>query len=561
MPLRFFSILLLLVGNFSVGHAQIVDFREWSRRHDESGVSRGQYTFSGTFRTSQTEFAEVNLASPAMTVHFPVPLEGINVGSSLEGLGRRVEGNTAIAFDPFPAFGEEFNLRGLRVADGRVHSWPGEGPHLLFRPEGGVDLYFPRQQPATVQFDDGTSVPLASINGALPGPGEATLYTGTLAAGSLPVSAWPSDIMALHLVSPISGGDIGRHLYDGTGGDRAFRGERLVERSMIRTSQAESVLLFTPPIPEALQTKLQSRPRVSIKVELDDRIRQATAIVPAGRWVVRHGKKVEEVGELDFFQNVVGVDLLRRRLMIMAPMDDSRGGAGIPAEQFARFLEEEGYQHGFQLPGRAPSLLSPLDGGSHIRRAGRLQTRMALVIAPAPQKLTVPDVDGDLFRITGITVEGLRTEFLANPPARLTNELAPYSPGLDQFWAARIPGGGGGWRPPTREPGPAAVRFLMPRPIHLRAMELVHAESAGFSPHFNLKSFRVWGRERSQAPWLLLGENRHDEPVDRERLVLAAAPRLTEVRLEILEPNFLPGGDTARLVEVFFWGPERPLER
>ncbi|MCC5877390.1 MAG: hypothetical protein JJU11_14315, partial [Candidatus Sumerlaeia bacterium] len=121
--------------------------------------------------------------------------------------------------------------------------------------------------------------------------------------------------------------------------------------------------------------------------------------------------------------------------------------------------------------------------------------------------------------------------------------------------------GGGDWRPALREPGPTSVRFLMPRPIFLRAMEFVHAESAGFSSHFNLKSFRVWGRERSQSPWLLLAEQRHENPVDRERLILADAPRLAEVRLEIIEPNFLPGGDTARLVEVFFWGPERPLER
>ncbi|MCC5875651.1 MAG: hypothetical protein JJU11_05470 [Candidatus Sumerlaeia bacterium] len=255
--------LVVLIGLPIVGTAQVMDFREWSRRHDESGVSRGQYTFSGTFRTSQTEFAEVNLASPELTVRFLTPLEGINVGSSLEGLGRRVEGNTAIAFDPFPAFGEEFALRGLRVADERVLSWPGEGPHLLFRPEGGVDLHFPQDRPGTIQFDDGTSIPLVSINGALPRPGrgEAALYTGTLAAGSLPVSAWPSEIMGLVLVSPVSGGDIGRHLYDGVGGERAFRGERLVERSMIRTSSSESILRFSPPIPATRREKIQARPR------------------------------------------------------------------------------------------------------------------------------------------------------------------------------------------------------------------------------------------------------------------------------------------------------------
>ena len=54
----------------------------------------------------------------------------------------------------------------------------------------------------------------------------------------------------------------------------------------------------------------------------------------------------------------------------------------------------------------------------------------------------------------------------------------------------------------------------------------------------------------------MLASVRHDRPVERERVMLAAAPALAEIRLEILEPSFLAGGDTARLAEVFFWGPD-----
>lgn len=554
-----FLVSLLLAPGW-VG-SQIVDFREMSRRQDDLGVSRGEYTFTGPFRTSQTSFAEVNLASPEISIQFLTPLEGINTGYALERLGRRVDGNTAIAFDPLPSFGQEFALKGLRISEGRIHSWPGQGPHLLFRPEGGVDLHLPEPDTGTISFDDGTTIPLVSINGALPRPGrdEAALYTGILNAGSLPVTEWPADTMALVLSTRLIGTDINRLLFSGHEEEMPFRGGRFLERNLIRTSSSEGVLLFSPPLSEQLSERLRSNPRLNITIGLDQRVQQAAAVVPAGNWIVRGGEIVGEPNELKFLQNALAVDLVRRRLLLMAPLEDSRGGAGIPIDQFARFLADEGYQHGFELGGRVPSLLSPLDGSSHARRAGRIQTRMAMVVAPAPPTMKVPDVDGDLFRITGVTVEGTRAEFLLNSPGRLVDERVAFSPSLEHFWAARLPQLSG-WHPAGREPGPVAIRFIMPRTIPIRAMELVHAEIAGFSPEFNLKGYRVWGRDRSQDPWVLLADIRHENPIDRERLVFTGPSRISEIRLEILEPNFMAGGDTARLAEVFFWGPERVMQ-
>lgn len=548
----FFLILILSFGLPAT--AQVVGFREWSRQRDDSGLSRGTYTFSGSFRSSQARFVEIQLAHPQLAVRFATPAEGPNRSQPLGVLARRLEGKVAIAHDPFPGFGEEFALRGLRAADGRLYSWPPEGPHLLFRPEGAVELHSPGLAPATVAFDDGTTLPLLSVNGRLPSAGEAggSLQTGEIATGTLPAVAWPSEVVAVVLRLPSPGGDIHRALLSP---EATFVVDRVVNRAMLRTSPAEAALILHPPLPEGLQERLATGDSLRIHLPLGSEVLSAAAVVPAGRWIVRDGDVVEGLPDPYFLQNAVAVDPRLRRLLLVSPMDDGRGGAGIPPDQLAHFLREEGFPHGFELPGRSPSLLDQPAGRSSLAQAAAIQTRLAMVVAGASPALRVPEVDGDLFRITGVAVEGTRTEFLLNQPGRLTDERMAFTPGLDQFWAARVSTAASN---STRasQPAPSSLRFIMPRPLPVRVMELIHIEAAGFSPEFNLRSYRLWGRARGEAPWLLLAEVRHESPTERDRLLLPFTTPFSEIRLEVLEPSFLPGGNVARLAEVFFWGPE-----
>lgn len=552
--MRAFLILILLLLGAPPAPAQVVGYREWSRQRDETGISRGSYTFGGTFRASQANFVEVQLAHPRLAVQFVTPRAGMSRSDQLASMAARVDGKAAMAYDPFPGFNDPFALEGLRFVDGRLLSWPPVGPHLLFRPEGAVELHSPPALPATVIFDDGTSIPLISVNGRLPASGGegAALHTGEIAAGSLPVVAWPGEILALVLRTPRPGGDIHREILSP---EAPLIIDRVVNRAMLRTNSTEAALLLHPPLPPALAGRLRAGGAIRFSLSLDRETLAAAAVVPAGRWIVREGELAEDFPATHFLRNAVAVDARLRRLMLIAPMDDGRGGAGIPPAQFARFLEEEGFQHGFELPGRAPALLDQIGGRASLAQAAATQTRLALVIAGAGPALRLPEVDGDLFRITGVAAEGTRTEFLLNQPNRLADERTAFTPGLDQFWAARLPASAS-FSTGGRQPGPRSVRFLMPRPIPVRAMELVHIEAAGFSPSFNLKHYRLWGRARAEAPWLLLKEVRHDAPAGRERLVLPPAPPLAEIRLEVLEPNFLPGGDVARLAEAYFWGPE-----
>jgi len=96
------------------------------------------------------------------------------------------------------------------------------------------------------------------------------------------------------------------------------------------------------------------------------------------------------------------------------------------------------------------------------------------------------------------------------------------------------------------------ARFL--DPVSLAAIDIVHAESAGFSPRLNVATLVVEGRMRASDEWRVLAKVEYDQPVARDRIVLDEPSDLEWIRMTAPRPNFLAGGDTARIAEVVFWG-------
>ncbi|HMZ52776.1 MAG TPA: hypothetical protein PK988_10955, partial [Candidatus Sumerlaeota bacterium] len=138
----------------------------------------------------------------------------------------------------------------------------------------------------------------------------------------------------------------------------------------------------------------------------------------------------------------------------------------------------------------------------------------------------------------------------------LTDLCSAPSPDLTQFWAV----------PFVRtdslaslQDDPNTLLIALPKPTRVGALEIVNAEAVGFSPQFDLKHFRILGRAKKDAAWQLLKEKDAELPAARYLVPLDNAPTLLEVRLQIVEPNFLPQGDVARISELIVWGTEAGL--
>jgi hypothetical protein len=115
---------------------------------------------------------------------------------------------------------------------------------------------------------------------------------------------------------------------------------------------------------------------------------------------------------------------------------------------------------------------------------------------------------------------------------------------MSQFWAAAAQEGAS---------PPAWIEVDLRRAHPVRRVEIYHAQSVGFSSHFNTAEFRVLGRRSESDWWSLLGEAK-DNWSWRSAIDVAPARSLRFVRVEILRPNHMERNGTARIAEIVVWG-------
>ncbi len=530
-----------------------------SRSNIAPGIRTGQIAFSSQRGVVDVQTLEVDFSQPMVSAVLVAPPAGLNDDASLESLAAGVGGRSAVALELRATLGAIGAVpAGLRRSGKDLLSWPaGSGVHLALLPEGTIRYALPGTLRGSVDFDDGTSLTLRSVNGELPAPGgaEASVYTGTLRASEVPVIGWPTDLIIVELYPARDGADPHELFTDVTGADRRFRPVRLLSRDDLRLQARRAALVLAPPVDPAVLERLQRASSV-ITVPSATQDTLPEAIFPCGEILIRGGKLEPGVEPRRIVFNALAFNPVTRRMMAVAPWAARKRGSGVPIETLAPFLADEGYTELVELPGRASILLPDASDSREHRQAATLPTRLALVVKDSPAILSIPNISGDLYRVRGIVVQGTRREFPQNQPGALRDEKSLPDPSLTQFWAIPFDAAFG-----SNQNNPNAIRLLMPRPMPVAAIELAHAEECGFSPAFDLKGYRLLGKEKRDGPWLLLLDVTHAQPVRRERIAIPGAPRLTEMRLEVTAPSFLPGGNVARLAELFVWSTEKEVER
>lgn len=532
--------------------------REWNRLSDDTGIERGTVRFPGAFQGSQTRFVIASMAHPRVRARLVVPIDGPNRAAGLGDLARQVNGVAAITLEGWPAVGDDFHAPGLRMAEGRIYTWPPvAAPHAVVLREGAIEIAEPAHLPGVVLIDSTTTLSLHSVNGALPPAAmSVSVYTGRISTGDLPAAQWP-DGLAYVLLRPMEQGADPNELLTPNRNDagllvprdRRFVPVRVMTRLSLQTSTGEALLVLQTPVPDAVMQRLAAAAPLEITATIDPTLARAEAIFPVGRQVVASGRLVDGVAGGLPLRNLLGIDRLGRRLMMMAPEEDRRGGAGIAIAELEAIARDEGFADLFDLGGGGPRFLPVVDGRRLTDRAAGESARFALVLTRERQVLRLAGQSGGLVRLQDWTIQGLRTEPILNQPAKLRDERWAWSSGADTFWAADVSG-----IPPGLDSASLLVYF--PRVVRLGAFELIHASSAGFSPAFNLRHYRVWSRRttRDGAAWTLLADVRHESPTPRDLIVLDSLPEVAELRIEIVAPSFVPGGSMARAAELILWG-------
>jgi hypothetical protein len=426
------------------------------------------------------------------------------------------------------------------IANGRLMNWPIEGPCLVIDPEGTARLIGLRDQSFSVLgIDDSTTI--AMQIGREPAPGAAARYIpGPLKSPELPRWIGAEDVPFIAL--PPEGGTDPLSLESilGSGGEVPLRFEAMASRQI--DIAANGGLLV---VPKSFVEKFPPRlAQLEVHVTIPPDADSVRFAMRAGYWLMRNREDIPSTRTDDgesLARNALVCSADTGRLVVISSPRDERGEFGATRAELLEYARSMRGTDAVEFP-PGDSMLHPGAMAKGLR-ADREATGM-LAILPRPWRLSVGG--GGLQRIAmmGFAFEGVR-EIPAHPYRALWDMRTSGGADLSSVWAAKF----------TKDGVNDAV-LLLRRRARIGAIDIIHAERAGFSPEMNVKSARFYVRDGPDKDWVLAGEFDNATPRPRQRVVLAEPQWATQIRLEVIEPNFIPGADTMRVAEVIVWGEE-----
>ncbi|MBI1292064.1 hypothetical protein GC173_12610 [bacterium] len=540
-------LLCTLVAAFFVASAAaqgagVVDFRTQTRQALLPGVDSGVYTFNTRRGQSTVITLEAEVGRPGVHTDLITSPDGVLRGEELQSLAAGENCPAAYGLETQPKADTTAALTGLLIERGHLLSWPPAGNHLIIRPEGNAQIVTPAAEPSTVRFDDGTSFTIRSLNGPLPlGPGECSVYTGTLFPQDFVAEpAWRGSILVR--LRPAVEAPASSRWLSADPARRQFRVESAEPFANSTLKKGELGLVVDGSHGAWAQDAAAQHVALTIDFSLDHELAEARIVLPVGERIMRGGLVSASQPE-EPLANALLLDASGTRLAAMSAPEFARRGIAPSATQIAELFVNEGYSEGVALTSTQPSVLTDSARRDSTRQQSIVRVRSALGFRIGREALTIPDVGGELKLVERTVIENLGSTIPFNGPSSLADRRTAFEGSLRHFWAAP-------WNPAKEECG---VRVRFAAPCQVAMIEVVHAAAAGFSPQFSVKAYRIEGRLTSQDPWVTLATVRHDEPVNRDRLLIDGAPTLIEMRLVIDKPSFVTAGDIARIAELYIW--------
>jgi hypothetical protein len=378
-----------------------------------------------------------------------------------------------------------------------------------------------------------------------------SLVCGPLNARSLLVAGLPEGTRVVPLTP--SRGNILREttFWDSSLGDnqRLWIPGAPISSNAFSLSRGQWALLVPPSIPEEDHLRLVEANGLLIDIPIGSEVPFSLFAAGTGLWFLRSGEPTVTPAEIPTgVRTFLAVDSPGQRCWMVVLQSESQ--AIVSNAQAHEILRGRGAWNALELPGSSSRMaMAPLlvDGWQPLAPA--IPARTALLAVNRPVELMLPGGES-LRKVRLLRMEASPSPNMANPPRAVADGRIGFHAAGDHFWSAPFVRAAAG---DTTGVG-AWLEAAFPPESTVAIIDLYHAENAGFSRQFNLKSFRVLGRARDLGEWELLFEVAHPASLSRERLRLDPPRRLSQLRLEITDPGFLPGLQTARLAELIVWG-------
>jgi hypothetical protein len=409
----------------------------------------------------------------------------------------------------------------VAIADRRLRAWPPADPTLVLWPEGTASLR-----------DLGALAPAEIL----------------LGAARHPLRIGDGDGRRL-LCGPLPADDVRRAIIPGEVVLRLSREGGAVDEALFRAEEpvaflcapwrsaedirAEEAALYLPAEEAAALAAVQ------VRVPIPEELRLAEALVPLARWVRRGGADLPADASLAN-RLFVARDPAAGTLRFLSVPYDGRSAGTIGTGEVLRQAFAPEFSEVAEFPTADGAVWIP--GRTTAEGYARPSARLALLVTSEKPPLLLED--GRVFR--RLAPKGFATGAETTPShplsamADLRSEMAPD---LRHFAAVRRADG-----------SPITIRITLSGAPRIGAVDIIHAEAAGFSPELGLRAFRIEARAPAATTWTTVAEVANAHPLPRQRVIPRGGPVCDELRLVITEPNFLPSGDTARIAELILWG-------
>lgn len=545
----------IMMASVAIASAQVEKYRSVSATQISPGLRAGVVMFTSQQGAVRMGFVEATLGTNHLSAEAVCSPAGPLASARLEDLAAAVGAKSLVGIDLPPPAGAPKEFAGVYYSRNSLLAWPAADRwHLTVFADGACMIEQPAVGAGRITFGNGATLGLMSINGELPTNGTmASVYTGRLGASDSPIVEWPRDVKGALLVPVRDGVSVNGNFLPQEGSDVRFRVLRILERDELKCGDGQALLVFRDSMGDGVFADAEF---ATIAVDFPAAMRPATFTLPIGDPLMINGALAQGVNADKVVMNVIAVDGSAKKLIAFSPAEPGARGPQLTAGQLVEYLRELKYTRAHFLSDRQPALLADAGNSDMQKELEATRARTALAFVPKAAKLQTAPGNADLFAIKGIAIQPLGREFPANMAGALTDLRSAPSPDLTQFWAV----------PFVRtdsltslQDDPNTLLIALPKPTRVGALEIVNAEAVGFSPQFDLKHFRILGRAKKDAAWQLLKEKDAESPAARYLVPLDNAPILLEMRLQIVEPNFLPQGDVARISELIVWGTEAGL--
>jgi len=132
-----------------------------------------------------------------------------------------------------------------------------------------------------------------------------------------------------------------------------------------------------------------------------------------------------------------------------------------------------------------------------------------------------------------------------NNPADAVKDGSYFqTPSLDNYWEHSDP------NPLHRH----ALMIDLLKPYDLTGLEIFYAEEAGFSSHYNWRSFSVYGSEKDKSSLQKIMEVKNPEGRSCQRIAFPSGMRLRYIKIEVDQSGLFPESGIVRLAELILYG-------